>query len=401
MKVLLIHNSYRTSAPSGEDAVFNNERDLLQEKGLDVVSYEKFNDDIDDTSLLKRARLGINYAWSQDSFFEVKDLLAKVRPDIAHVHSIHPQISPSVYFACQKAGVPVVHTLHNYRYICPGALLQRDGQPCEDCVGRWPFPALKHRCYRGSLLATGSVFWMISRNRLRKTFTSAVNRFIALTQFAASRFVAGGLPATRMEIKPNFLPNPPSLSQERENYAVYIGRLSAEKGVETLVSSWKSVDKIPLKILGDGPLRGALEAEARQYGLNIEFLGSRPRTEVLSVVGQARFQLVPSEWYEGFPMVILEAYACGTPVVASRIGSLAEVIHDGETGLHFEPGNPQDLAQKVKLITEQSETAQRMGNKARQLFMEKYTAEQSFAHLMGVYQRAQEDLQRREVKKSE
>lgn len=394
MKVLIVHNCYRTSAPSGEDIVAKNERKLLEENGTDVVAYEKFNDDIDESSTMKRIKLGLDCAWSRGTYAELLDVIKRVRPDVAHFHSIHPQISPSAYAACQEIGVPAVHTLHNYRYICPGALLHRDGRPCEDCVGQWPFHALRYRCYRGSLTATGALVWMITYNRWRGTFVNFVNRYVALTEFAASRLTAGGLPSERIEVKPNFLPNPPELFKERKKrYAVFVGRLSAEKGVWTMLSAWRKVNGLPLKILGDGPLRQDLETYALEKGIkNVEFMGTRKREEVLSVVGSALLQVVPSEWYETFGMVVIEAYACGTPVIASRIGALAEIVLDGETGFHFEAGNAFNLAEKVNILAANPTLASRLGERAREVFDQKYTSEQNFKILMGIYQRAREDF---------
>jgi glycosyltransferase involved in cell wall biosynthesis len=394
LKVLFIHNNYRTTAPSGEDAVALNERSLLENNGINVVVYEKFNDDVDDSTFFKKVCLGFNYAWSRDTYYETLHLIRNARPDVAHIHSIFPLISPSVYAACQDVGVPVVHTLHNYRYICPGALLQRDGRPCEECVGRQPLSALRYRCYRGSLTATGSIAWMICYNRLRGTFAKDVNCYIALTEFAKSRLVAGGLPTNRIEVKPNFLPAIPSLSSQRGRYAVYVGRLSKEKGVETLLSAWRLISELPLKVLGDGSLRDELMSKAIEQDVNIEFMGAMSRDQVLSVVGSAFLQIVPSECYEGFPMVILEAYACGTPVIGSRIGSLAEVIHDGETGLHFKAGNAADLAGKVRILIANPALAAKMGQNARKVFEQKYTAERNFELLMGIYERACEDFDR-------
>ena len=395
MKVLQVHNFYRSTAPSGEDAVAVSERRLLEANGIEVIAYEKFNDEIDYSSLYKKLRLAVNTVWSRLTCREVAALIRRERPDVAHVHSLHPQISPSVYTACQQMGVPVVHTLHNYRYICPGALLQRDGKPCEDCVGRWPLNALRFRCYRNSLAATGALAGMLCYNRVRGTLANRVNRYIALTEFAKARLVAGGLPTERIEIKPNFIAQAPAVAKERGNYAVFVGRLSEEKGVKTLLAAWQHVEGLPLKIAGDGQLRPELESLARELQLDVEFLGGLTRAEVLNLVGRALLQIVPSEWYEGFPNVILEAYACGTPVVASRIGSLAEVVSDGETGFHFEAGNAADLASKVNMLATDRQMAQRMGNRARELFMEKYTPAQNFQMLMGIYERAREDFETR------
>lgn len=395
LKLLFVHNYYRSSSPSGEDGAARSERMLLEENGIEVVPYEKWNDDINDSALTGRIRVGLDYAWSRRTYDELLDLLKRVHPTVAHFHSIHPQISPSAYAACQKMGVPVVQTLHNYRYICPGALLQRKGQPCEACLGHLPFNALMHRCYRESFLATGSVVWMIVFNRLRRTLTRMVDSYIALTEFAKSRFVAGGLPGERITIKPNFLPKPMELRGGQRDYGLFAGRISEEKGIKTLLSAWRSVEGVALKILGDGPLRKELECQARDEGMNVEFMGSVSKEEVLSAMQGALFALVPSECYEGFPMAVLEAYASATPVIASRIGSLAEIVLDGETGFHFEAGSVIDLLTKVNALLYNRNLALRMGQTASNIFKEKYTAETNFALLMEIYRRTTEDYNRR------
>jgi glycosyltransferase involved in cell wall biosynthesis len=388
MKVLFIHNNYRTSAPSGEDTVAGNERKLLEDNGVEVVNYQKFNDDIDESTWLKRVKMAINSVWSRSAYQEVSGLIKRTKPDVAHIHSVHPQISPSVYAACKRAGVPVIHTLHNYRYICPGALLLRDGKPCEKCIGRWPLAALRHRCYNGSLAATGALVAMICFNRLRGTFSGEVDRYIALTEFAKLRLVAGGFPEGKIEIKPNFSA-PISLNPEpRKRHALYVGRLTAEKGVRTLIAAWMLVTDLPLKVIGDGALRPELEAFARERSLDVEFLGSQPRAKVLERIGRSYLQIIPSECYEGFPMAVLEAYACGTPVLASRIGGLAEVVRDGVTGLFFEAGSFAELARQVNLLGANPQRAALLGVGGRALFQERYTQEHNFQQLMAIYRRA-------------
>jgi glycosyltransferase involved in cell wall biosynthesis len=388
MKVLFIHNNYRSSAPSGEDIVAGNERRLLEENGVEVVSYLKNNDDIDESTFLKRLKLALNSVWSKRTYREISGLIQRTRPDVAHIHSIHPQISPSVYAACKRAGVPVVHTLHNYRYLCPGALLLRDGKPCEKCVGRLPLAALWHRCYNGSLAATGALVAMICFHRLRGTFSGEVDRYIVLTEFAKARLVAGGFPEGKIEIKPNFSAPVSPNAGPRERFAVYVGRLTAEKGVRTLMAAWMLVTDLPLKVIGDGALRPELEAFARERSLDVEFLGSQPRAKVLELIGRSYLQIIPSECYEGFPMAVLEAYACGTPVLASRIGGLAEVVRDGVTGLFFEAGNFAELARQVNLLGANPQRAALLGIGGRALFLERYTQEPNFQQLMEIYRRA-------------
>lgn len=386
MRVLLAHNFYRSSAPSGENAVFRNEQALLSDKGVDVVTYEMFNDKIDTSSLAHRTRLALNTAWSNDTYQAVGHLIEQTKPDIAHFHNTFPQISPSAYAACRDSGVPVVQTLHNFRFICPGGLLLRDGRPCEDCVGTNLLPALRYRCYRGSLPATGALVWMLLRNRWHGTYTTLVNRYIALTEFAAGRLIAGGLPRDRMSVKPNFVTGISAPGPGKGGYAVYVGRLSAEKGLRTLISAWKLLPQIPLKILGDGPLRQELVDLTVQNKLCVEFLGFCDRSTIIDTIGRAVLQVVPSEWYEGFPMVVLEAYACGTPVVCSRIGSLNEIVEEGVTGVKFDPGNPLDLAAKIQMLWDDSERRKYMRETVRMTFDNNFSAEKNFEALMAIYE---------------
>lgn len=391
MKVLLGHNYYRSSAPSGEDAVFDNERGLLLSKGIEIIPFTKHNDDIDESSLGNRISLALSSAWSKQTYAEISLLIKNTKPDIAHFHNTFPQISPSAYAACQDLDVPVIQTLHNYRFICPGALLQRNGKPCEDCVGSTLLPALIHRCYRDSVSATAAQVWSLTYNRLRNSYAKLVDRYIALTEFAGSRLQAGGLPGDRFSIKPNFLPNPPPPGNGGGGYAVYVGRLSSEKGVETLLRAWRNLPNIPLKVLGDGPLRQQLEASAKAHNLPIEFLGYRGRQEILDIVRDAVMQIVPSEWYEGFPMVILEAYACGTPVIASRIGSLDEIIIEGMTGEKFSPRDAEGLSNCVNDILNSGKLGL-MRKQVRERFDSLYTGEQNFLQLKTIYDSVLSDI---------
>lgn len=385
LRILLAHNFYGSTAPSGEDSVFRNERDLLVSKGFDVIPFERFNDDIDQSTLGKRLRLGLSTAWAHDTYRAISRVIEREQPDIAHFHNTFPQISPSAYQACQKYKVPVVQTIHNFRMICPGALLLREGRPCEDCVGNNLLPALRHKCYRNSLAATGSLVTMLAYNRIRGSYRRNVDAYIALTNFAASRLAAGGLPSDKMVVKPNFLPHPPEAGDGSGGYAVYVGRLASEKGVRTLLQAWKKLPSIPLKLLGGGPLSSELADIIRNEGLDVELLGFQPHEKILDIVRDAMFQIVPSEWYEGFPMVILEAFACGTPVIASRIGSLEEIITDNVTGKLFNPGDPDDLASTVKSFVEKPDILPALRKSVRETFDKHFTAEANMEQLEEIY----------------
>ena len=315
-RVLMAHNFYRQTG--GEDTAYRNERDLIQSHGFDVYSYERNNNEINEESKLALLAHATSLAWNRSTYDDITRVIRQFRPHIAHFHNTFQVISPSAYKACQDNGVPVVQTVHNYRLICPGGLLQREGVPCEDCVGHTLLPALRHRCYRRSLAGTAAVVWMLQRNRLMGTYRKYVNRYIALTSFGASRLRAGGLPADKIAVKPNFLPSPPPVGPGGGRYAVYVGRLNEEKGIRTLLRAWKQLPDISLRIIGDGPLADEVHVAVDASGGTIKHLGYLERSDILENLLQAELVVIPSECYEGFPMVVLEAYACGTPVLASR-----------------------------------------------------------------------------------
>lgn len=385
MKILLVHEFYRSSAPSGEDAVYTNERNMLIGNGVEVIPHEIHNDDIDDSTLWRRLKLGAGTIWSATSHAAISGLLRRHRPDVVHFHNTFPLLSPSVYAACRRHGTPVVQTMHNYRMICPGALLQRNLVPCEDCLHGSLLSSLIHRCYRDSLAATAPLAGMIAFNRLLGSYRKMVSRYIALTSFSASRLVMGGIPENRIVIKPNFLPNPPERGDGSGGYAVYVGRLSEEKGVRTLIDAAALIPHIPIRILGDGPLRSELERKAREQKLQVEFYGSVDKRTVLGLIRNAIFQIIPSEWYEGFPMVALEAFASGTPILASRIGSLDEIVQDRVNGLKFDPGNAQDLAAKATQLLAMCAAKPELRDNARREFDEHFTEPANFNALMNIY----------------
>jgi glycosyltransferase involved in cell wall biosynthesis len=385
MRVLLVHNRYRTSAPSGEDAAVRNEERMLQVRGVEVIAFDRCNDDIDDSSFMAKAAVAANTIWSHDSRHQLRKVLRQVRPDVVHVHNTFSMLSPSIYGVCKAEGLPVVQTLHNFRFFCPGALFLRDGKPCEDCLDKGLLQSVRHRCYRGSLAATATLASMLSLHRALGTYAHHIDRYIALTHFAAGKMVKGGIKAEKITVKPNFVPNPPAAGDGAGGYVVYVGRLLQGKGTEALVTAWRQLPSIRLKIVGDGALRPELEARARAEGLNIEFTGMQDRDAVLGMVADAGLLIIPSEWYEGFPMVIAESFACGTPVLASRIGSLDELVEEGVTGRKFTPGDPDALAAGVRRMLNDEPALRRMRASARRHFEAQLTEQQNFERLMGVY----------------
>jgi len=388
MKVLLVHNRYRTSAPSGEDIAVRNEQRMLEKRGVEVTTFDRCNDDIDDSTPLARAAAAANTIWSRRSRSDLRSLLDRIRPDVVHVHNTFSVLSPSIYGVCRAAAVPVVQTLHNFRFFCPGALFLREGRPCEDCVDRSLLQAVRHRCYRNSIAATATLAAMLQLHRTIGTYTGGIDRYVALTQFARAKMLKGGILERKLSVKPNFLPDPPAAGGGGGGYAIFVGRLLEGKGADTLLQAWRLLPGVRLKIVGDGALRPRLEAIARRDGLNVEFTGRLERSAVLEAVSRAELMVVPSTWYEGFPMVVAESFACGTPVVASRIGSLAELVQNGVTGRHFTPGDAPALALAVQHLLADGGGLRRMRHASRAYFEAHLTEDRNYEQLMSIYREA-------------
>ena len=385
MQVVLVHNYYQQSG--GEDAVLAAEGELLRRHDHEVVQYVEDNRRIE---RMTAASVAVNAVWSAYTRRRLADTLNHAKCDVAHFHNTFPLISPSAYYACRQAGVPVVQTLHNYRLLCPGAMLSRDGRACQDCVGKTPpWPALWYRCYRESRLQTSVAVAMLTLHRWLKTWQNKVDIYIALTEFSRQKFIEGGLPANRMVVKPNFVDPDPGRGDADGQYCLSVGRLSPEKGIRTLLSAWTRLDGVPLKLVGDGPLLAELEGVLQQNKSHcVELLGRQPHMDVLTLMKGARFLVFPSECYEGFPVTIAEAFACGLPVIASRLGAMAEIVEDNRTGLHFTAGDAEDLASKVEWAWTHPQQMREMGKEARREYEEKYTAEQNYHMLMDIYQKA-------------
>lgn len=388
MRILLIHNSYQQFG--GEDVVFSQEQELLKHAGHQVLTYCRSNREIVRYSALQRVALVKRMAWARDTRREIANLLRTQKPDLVHVHNTFLIISPSVYSACQEAHIPVVQTLHNYRLFCPSADFFRHGHTCEDCLKHTLWHGILHGCYRDSRAETSAVALMLTVHRRLSTWTEKVNYFIALSAFSRQKFIEGGVPAEKVAVKPNFVYSDPGCRVGAGDYALFIGRLSPEKGVFTLLRAWQQIQKhIPLRIVGDGPLRGSLESRARQMGLcDVRFLGQLPHDKVSAALKGARCLVFTSEWYETFGMAMIEAFACGVPVIASRLGVMQEIVGDGRTGLHFKPGDPEDLAAKVEWAWTHPDQMGAMGRAARAEYEAKYTPERNYHMLMDIYQGA-------------
>lgn len=381
MRVLIVHNFYQQ--PGGEDQVFAAETDLLRERGHTVSHFTVHNDAIVGLSSATLARKTL---WNGEAADQLRALCRSQRPQVVHFHNTFPLVSPAAYYAARSEGAAVVHTLHNFRLLCPGTTFYREGKVCEACLGKAvPWPAVRHACYRGSITASLGVVAHNTVHRAIGTWNRAVDMYIAPTEFLRDKFVQGGLPAERIAVKPHFLVVDPGVGQHRGDFALYVGRLVEEKGVRTLLEAWSTGSPgVPLKVVGDGPLASLFGAEIP----GVEWLGRRSRVEVTRLMQEARFLVFPSEWYEAFGLTILEAFATGAPVIAARLGAAAELVRDRETGLHFDAGRPTDLLAAVAWARDHAAEMEEMGRRARQEYLNRYTAETNYHRLMAVYDAA-------------
>jgi glycosyltransferase involved in cell wall biosynthesis len=385
--ILGVHNRYQQAG--GEDVVFEAEMALLESVGHRVGRFVVDNSTIPDSlGMVDRVRLAARTIWSRQSAVHIRQAIRAFRPDVVHVHNTFPLLSPAIYEACASERVPVVQTLHNYRLVCPTATLFRDGHPCEDCVGhRLRLPGVLHACYQDSRVKSAVVAGMLAFHDARGTW-DRVTTYIALSEFSRSVFVRGGLSADRIVVKPNFIEPDPGGRRADGDAFVFVGRLAPEKGLDTLLRAWSLVPQdVRIVIVGDGPMAAGVEEAAAMHG-NIEMLGRRDRQEVLSIMAASRAVIVPSVWYEGAPLTVLEAFGCGAPVIASRLGSLEEAIDHGRTGLHFAPGRADELAGAVTWMTKHADEARAMGNAARAEYLSRYTGKRNYADLLSIYKGA-------------
>jgi glycosyltransferase involved in cell wall biosynthesis len=390
VRILVLHNHYKLAG--GEDRVVEIERALLTEHDNPVELLTADSASIG--GLLSGAATAFRATYSLKARRMAEEAVRRFRPDLVHLHNFFPLLSPSVLDACAQARLPAVHTLHNYRLACPGAYLMRGSRPCEVCLERSTLHAVPRRCYRNSAVATMTAVAMTEIHRRLRTWERKVDRFIALTEFGRDIFVRSGLPAGKIRVKPNTIspanraPAEAESSQFRKSRGVlFVGRLSPEKGVETLLRARK-LGHWELTIVGDGPLAGLVSRHAAASDGRLTYSGHLSPEEVNRAMARAAFLVMPSEWYEGFPLAVVEAFASALPVVASRLGSMAEIVEDGKTGLHFTAGDAQDLSEKVSWLLAHTNERIEMGAAARRAYEEKYTPEANYQALMAVYAEA-------------
>ncbi len=387
LRLLIAHNYYQHAG--GEDAVVANEMALLSQMGHDVTLHSVDNHAIEGIGDKLRTFRDVVYSKASREAFARK--IAEVRPDIVHVHNFFPLLTTSIYDACRQYGVPVVQTLHNFRITCAGALLLRDGKLCEKCVEGSPYWGVVHRCYRGSIPGSLALARMIEANRSRGVWRDKVDAFIALSESAKVRYGRAGVPLDKILVKPNFAPDLGAPSADPRHGAIYVGRLSPEKGVRELIKAWHAVD-YPLTMAGDGPLGDELRASAPG---NVTFLGRIPPADVHRRMREAALLVSPSTCLEAFPVALAEAFAAGLPAIVSDIGSPPEIVEHGRTGLHVPVGDAQALAACVNELVADPYTLAAYGRAARKTYSERYTPAVNYERLMEIYRHAQASAQSR------
>ncbi|MBM7072034.1 glycosyltransferase family 4 protein [Shewanella sp. 202IG2-18] len=388
-KILLVHNYYKEKG--GEDNVYSNELSLLQShsSSFETRSLTLINGN----SLIRNLKGLLGYIFP---FISRKNNTKVIKGycslDLIHIHNFHFQFTPSFFESCQSLNVPVVHTLHNFRIICPTATLMYNNRLCERSLygsTRW---ALSKKVYRNSFFHTFFLCRSIEYYKKKKTWNNNVDRYIALTEFAKKKYIEAGLPAEKITVKPNFIEDPHDGIQQlnhRRKHGLFVGRLSEEKGIDVLLKAWEKVD-YPLIIVGGGPLE-SLVKQAAESTPNIHYLGFQNKEKIYPLLQDADFLIMASTWYEGFPMVLLEAFANGTPALVSNIGGMAEVVDNERLGLHFQVGDHHDLAKKANFLIANSNIVNEYGENARQEYLKKYTPERNLELLLDIYKKTISD----------
>ncbi|MEG3627903.1 glycosyltransferase [Streptomyces poriticola] len=390
MHVLVVHNRYASAQPSGENKVVDQEVALLRGAGHRVGVFERRSDDIAARSLPGKAALPLLVPWNPAVRAELAARLRAERPDVVHVHNVFPLLSPAVLAACADAGVPAVATLHNYTQVCPPGTLQRDGRPCTECVGASPLPAVRHGCYRNSRLATVPLAVSLSVNRRR--WWSGVERFFCISAAQRDVLVRAGMPAERLAVKHNFVPDPGARRTGRGEHLLHLGRLAETKGVRLLMAAWDEMAAgggvgVPLVIAGAGPLEREVAAWAAGRD-DVQYVGLYDPAQCRQAVARAVAVVAPSTWLETFGLVVVEAMAAGVPAVAAGHGAFVELVEDGVTGLLHRPGEPASLASCLRRITADPDRNREMGEAARRRYVRDFSPAVGLERLVAGYRGA-------------
>jgi glycosyltransferase involved in cell wall biosynthesis len=387
MKVLFVHNFYQQFG--GEDSAAIAERNLLESNGNEVLGFTRHNDEIKSYSLWEKAAFIPRTMYSHRTEREIRKAVEDFAPEVAFVHNVYPLISPSLYHTLHSLKVPIVQVVHDFRPFCPNGWFYIDGQICERCKFGNYLHAVKHRCYKDSYTLSALYSAALAGNRMAG-MTDKVAAYVCLTNFYRQKMLEVGLPEKKIFIRPNFI-DPVAFAPDRSSpgsgeYALYLGRLSSEKGPLTVLRAFENLPDVPLKIVGTGPL----EAEMKQYIhdkhlVNVEMVGFKSGADKWRMIKNALFAIIPSECYENFPMVSLEYFSGAKPIIASNLGGLPHIVEEGKTGLLYRPGDAADLVEKIRSLLSRPAQIAEMGNRGRQLAETRYGPQESYSNLMNIF----------------
>jgi len=390
LRVLVVHNTYRSEQPSGEDRVVHQEVELLATAGHDVDMYLRHSDDIAAMSLAAKAMVPLRVPWNRQARADLAAHLRARRPDVVHIHCTFPLLSPSVVAACADVGVPAVATLHNYTQVCAPGTLYRDGRICTDCVGGSPLQAVRHGCYRASRPATLPL--VVAQTANRDLWWSGIARFLCVSRSQRHILVQAGMPADRMTVHHNLVVDQDVHRATRPNHVLYLGRLTEEKGLRLLMAAWdqhvaRAAARLPLVVAGSGPLQHEVAhwAEARP---EVQFLGLQTRDQCKELLAGAAAVVAPSVWLEAFGLVVVEAMAAGVPVVAAAHGAFVELVDHGVTGLLFRPGDVESLVDGLAQVQSGPARNRSMGEAARARYERDFAPEVGVRRLVTEYRAA-------------
>lgn len=377
--VLIVHNYYQI--PGGEDTVVANEKQMLEEHGHKVVLYSRNNSELKEMNKFKKALLPVTTIFNPRTYKDIKQIIKKEHIDIVHVHNTLSLISPSVYYAAMACKVPVVQTVHNFRLLCPGATFYRDGHICEDCVEHGLRCAVKHSCYRGSKVQT--LACVINTMVHRRTGIYGKINYICLTEFNKDKLLnLKGIDPKKVFVKPNFVESIGDFvpEEKRSNQFIYAGRLDKLKGIDILLKAWKKmgIDAPKLIVCGTGPLEDWSKEFLAKNEVNVELRGLISNIEARQLIANSKALILPTRWYEGFPMSIVEAYSVGTPVICSDLGNTASVVVEGVTGYKFKTDSAKELINTVQKSNGMCESA-------LDVYTKKYTADKNYEMLTDIY----------------
>jgi glycosyltransferase involved in cell wall biosynthesis len=394
VRILLVHNRYRSEAPSGENRVVDQESAALRAAGHTVERFERYSDDIAHWPARRRATVPAQVVWSDRSRRDLRTMLRRFRPDVVHLHNTFPLLSPSVLYACRQERVPVVATLHNYKLLCASGDFFRDGAVCHDCAGGSPAPALAHGCYRGSAVATTPIVAGLLAHRL--AWRRLVSAYICISDAQRGLLAGLELPADRVFVKWNMSSPAVGENPAKKLQVAYIGRLDAAKGIPLLMAGWDryvalaSQPGLRLVVAGDGPLGPDLRSWAAGRS-DIDVLGVLDRAGCAAVTGSSLAVLLPSQWEETFGLVATEAMAAGTAPIAAAHGAFTELITPDINGSLFTPGDSEALAAALADVEANPDRYTELGRRAQETYDARLMPDRNVADLLSIYQFAIDD----------